>query len=243
MNTISLVKDPTGAPAVDITNLGSDHIDLAKRAQKAGISLSKRGLGGIRAQAVLILDHSGSMRNDYKNGTVQTLVERALWFALQVDVDGEIPVIPFDTKVKKTVPVNLRNYQGIVDSEIFKRRDMGTTDLAAALDVLKEMAEKTDAPIFAIIVTDGSPNNRPATTKIVCELADYPVFLKFLAIQPVDYLQELDDLDSSKRRVDNADAKFVTNPAVMSDLEFADAMVDEWDTWIKAATEAGIIAT
>jgi Mg-chelatase subunit ChlD len=171
MNTISLVKDPTGAPAVDITNLGSAHIDLAKRAQKAGISLSKRGLGGIRAQAVLILDHSGSMRNDYKNGTVQTLVERALGFALQVDVDGEIPVIPFDTKVKKTVPVNLRNYQGIVDSEIFKRRDMGTTDLAAALDVLKEMAKKTDAPIFAIIVTDGSPNNRPATTKIVCDLA------------------------------------------------------------------------
>jgi hypothetical protein len=243
MKTISLVKDPTGAAAVDITNLGSAHVDLAKRAQKAGISLSKRGLGGIRAQAVLILDHSGSMRNDYKNGTVQMLVERALGFALQVDVDGEIPVIPFDTKVKKTVPVNLRNYQGIVDSEIFKRRDMGTTDLAAALDVLKEMATKTDAPIFAIIVTDGSPNNRRATTKIVCELADYPVFLKFLAIQPVDYLQELDDLDSSKRRVDNADAKFVTNPAAMSDLEFADAMVDEWDTWIKAATEAGIIAT
>jgi Mg-chelatase subunit ChlD len=243
MKTISLVKDPTGAAAVDITTLGSAHVDLAKRAQKAGISLSKRGLGGIRAQAVLILDHSGSMRSDYKNGTVQMLVERALGFALQVDVDGEIPVIPFDTKVKKTVPVNLRNYQGIVDSEIFKRRDMGTTDLAAALDVLKEMATKTDAPIFAIIVTDGSPNNRRATTKIVCELADYPVFLKFLAILPVDYLQELDDLDSSKRRVDNADAKFVTNPAAMSDLEFAEAMVDEWDTWIKAATEAGIIAT
>jgi hypothetical protein len=77
----------------------------------------------------------------------------------------------------------------------------------------------------------------------VCELAEYPVFLKFLDIQPVCYLQELDDLDSSQRRVDNADAKYVSNPAAMSDLDFAEAMIDEWDSWIKAATGAGIITT
>jgi hypothetical protein len=192
---------------------------------------------------VLILDHSGSMRNDYKNGTVQMLVERALGFALQVDVDGEIPVIPFDTKVKKTVPVNLRNYQGIVDSEIFKRRDMGTTDLAAALDVLKEMATKTDAPIFAIIVTDGSPNNRRATTKIVCELADYPVFLKFLAIQPVDYLQELErpGLVEAPRRQRGREVR--DRPRRDERPAVRRRHGRRVDTWIKAATAVGIIAT
>lgn len=85
--SVSLVKDPAGAPAVDLDTL-TGHVDLTKRAQKAGISLSKRNLAGIRAQAVLILDHSGSMRDDYRSGTVQTLVERALGFALQIDVDG-----------------------------------------------------------------------------------------------------------------------------------------------------------
>lgn len=241
-HSVSLVKDPNGAPAVDLEKLDqSGHVDLTKRARKAGISLSKRDLAGIRAQAVLILDHSGSMHNDYKSGVVQILVERALGFALQIDLDGVIPVIAFDSRVWPTVEVGVHNYQGVVDRDIWHRNAMGSTDLAAALTELRDMVEATDAPVFAIIVTDGAPNSKPATTKLVCELAGYPVFLKFLAIQPVDYLQDLDDLDSSKRLLDNCDAKFLPDPAAMSDLAFADAMVDEWDTWITAAQRAGVL--
>jgi vWA found in TerF C terminus len=83
--TMTMTKDPSGSPAVDLAKLRATHPGLVKRADKAGISLSKRGLDGIRAQAVMILDHSGSMHADYANGTVQTLVERALGFALQIE--------------------------------------------------------------------------------------------------------------------------------------------------------------
>jgi hypothetical protein len=238
---ISLTKDPSGAPAVDLTKLRDAHPDLVKRAEKAGISLSKRGLDGVRAQAVVILDHSGSMSRDYKDGTVQTLVERALGFALQIDVDGVVPVIPFDSRVRETVEVGVHNYRGVVDREIWDRRGMGSTNLAAALGTLKTMAARSDAPLFAIVICDGSPDSKAATTRVVCELADYPVFLKFLAIKPVDYLQDLDDLPASKRRLDNVDAKFIADSAGMTDLAFADAMVDEWDTWIAAATSAGVL--
>lgn len=241
-HSVSLVKDPNGAPAVDLDKLDqSGHVDLTKRARKAGISLSKRDLAGIRAQAVLILDHSGSMRDDYRSGVVQTLVERALGFALQIDIDGVIPVIPFDTRVWPTVEVGVRNYSGVVDRDIWRTGQMGGTNLAAALDELRVMAAQTDAPLFAIIITDGAPNSKPAATKLVCELAGYPVFLKFLAIRPVDYLQDLDDLDASRRLLDNCDAKFLSDAAGMSDLSFADAMADEWDTWITAATRAGVL--
>lgn len=241
--TVPLVKDPTGAPAVDLAKYDTgDTVSLVKRARKAGISLSKRSLDGVRAQAVLVLDHSGSMFQDYASGTVQTLVERSLGFAMQIDVDGEIPVVAFDSRVWPTVDVNAGNFVGVVDRDIWRRGQMGGTDLAAALREVQAMAEKTDAPIFAIVITDGAPNSRPAATKAVCELARYPVFLKFLAIQPVDYLQELDDLDGSKRLLDNADTKFIPDPAGMSDLAFADAMVDEWDTWIAAAMTAGVLS-
>lgn len=251
MNPISLVKDPSGAPAVDLTKLRDTHPSLVKRAEKAGISLSKRGLDGIRAQAVVILDHSGSMLDDYANGTVQTLVERALGFALQIDADGTVPVIPFDYGVRPAVDVTVSNYAGVVDRDIWQRYDMGSTNLAAALTALMDMATKADAPIFAIVICDGSPDSKEATTKVVCELAGYPVFLKFLAIKPVDYLQDLDDLPSGKggvfrrggsRLLDNVDAKFIPDPAGMSDLAFADAMTDEWDSWIEAATAAGVLS-
>jgi hypothetical protein len=241
-HSVRLVQDKSGAPAVDLEKVAAGgHVSLVKRAQKAGISLSKRGLDGVRAEAVLILDHSGSMRSDYRDGTVQALVERALGFALQIDADGKIPVIAFDRHVWPTVEVTVDNYAGVVDRDIWHRNQMGSTDLAAALGQLKLMAEATDAPLFAIVVTDGAPDSKPAATKLVCELARYPVFVKFLAIKPVDYLQDLDDLDSSKRLLDNVDAKFIPDPDGMSDLEFADAMADEWDTWIVAAASAGVL--
>jgi Mg-chelatase subunit ChlD len=240
--TVSLIKDPSGAPAVDLEKLDTGGtVSLVKRARKAGVSLSKRDLAGIRAQAVLVLDHSGSMYGDYDSGAVQTLVERALGFALQIDVDGEIPVIAFDSRVWPAVTVDATNYSGVVDRELWHPAQMGSTDMASALRAVQAMAEKTDAPLFAVVITDGEPNSRSDTTSVVCELARYPVFVKFLAVQPVTYLQELDDLDDSARLLDNVDAKFLQDAAGMSDLAFADAMVDEWDTWIAAATNAGIL--
>lgn len=240
--TVSLVKDPSGAPAVDLEKLDSGAtISLVKRARKAGVSLSKRDLAGIRAQAVLVLDHSGSMYGDYASGAVQTLVERALGFALQIDVDGEIPVIAFDSRVWPAVTVDATNFTGVVDRELWHAQQMGSTDLAAGLRAVQGMAEKTDAPLFVVVITDGEPNSRADTTAVVCELARYPVFVKFLAVQPVAYLQELDDLDSSARLLDNVDAKFLPDAAGMSDLAFADAMVDEWDSWIAAAQAAGVL--
>ena len=60
--TISLVKDPTGAPAVNLSKVReAGHVDLVKRAEKAGISLSKRNMSGLRGAVRLYVDHSGSM--------------------------------------------------------------------------------------------------------------------------------------------------------------------------------------
>jgi len=102
--TINLVKDPTGAPAVNLTKVReAGHVDLVKRAEKAGISLSKRNLSGLRGAVRLYVDHSGSMEfpqaRDYTNGNVQRLVERALGYAFQLDSDGVIPVIAFDHRL------------------------------------------------------------------------------------------------------------------------------------------------
>jgi hypothetical protein len=248
--TVTLAKDPTGAPAISLTKTQQDqHVSLTKRSQKAGISLSKRNLAGIRAQAVMILDHSGSMHADYANGKVQTLVERALGFALQVDTDGVVPVIPFDSRVLPTVHVGVDSrtladgtrveaYPGVVDRSLWQRQ-MGTTNLAAAIDVVLAMAKTTNQPIFLLVITDGCPDSKPAATRLIIESARYPIFVKFIAIRDVPYLRTLDDMDG--RLLDNVDAKFFQDPSAVTDLEFADAMADEWDTWITAATAAGVL--
>ncbi len=236
--TVALVKE--SGPAVDLAKVREAHVDLAKKADKAGVALSKRGLGGIRAQAILVLDHSGSMYGDYASGAVQDLVERALGFALQIDDDGEVPVIPFDSQVWEHVYVTVDDYAGAV-GRIWRPDAMGSTRLDRALGALRYLAAETEQPIVALVVTDGNPDDRAAATKAVIDLARYPVFIKFLALRDVPYLQELDDLEPSVRLLDNVDTKTFPSLAGVTDMQFAEAMADEWDTWITAAQAAGVL--
>ena len=243
--TIQLAKDPSGRPAVDLTKVReAGAFELANNGEAAGISLAKRGLAGIRAQAVLVLDHSGSMMRDYQSGAVQALVERVLGFALQIDADGTVPVIAFDHKVRRAVEVTQANYRGVVEREIWRSRDMGTTNLAGALDVVRKMVLTTDLPMYVAIVTDGDPDDQYLATGAVCDLSRYPAFLKFLAVRPVDYLNELDDLDASMRLIDNVDTKPNDTGLDLlrcTDAQFQDAMADEWDSWFAAAQQAGVL--
>ncbi len=186
--------------------------------------------------------------NDYSNGNVQRLVERALGYSFQLDKDGVIPVIAFDSVLWRPVNVSLDNYQGVVDREIWHPHQMGSTRLDLVLEDLLKEAKKTNEPIFAEIVTDGNPDQhcKPRCTQLVKELSGYPVHIKFLAIRPVDYLEELDDLPAGTRLVDNVDSKSFDGSDyppldAISDLQFADAMADEVNTWIDAATRRGIL--
>jgi vWA found in TerF C terminus len=253
--TINLRKDPSGAPAVNLTKVReAGHIDLVKRAEKAGISLSKRNLSGLRGAVRLYVDHSRSMEfssaRDYSNGNVQRLVERALGYAFQLDSDGKIPVIAFDSELWPEVIVDQSNYEGVVEAKIWHPRKMGGTKFVPILKDLLNEAKSTDEPIFAIIVTDGSPSDRTKATRLVIELARYPVQIKFLAIREAGYLTELDDLEErhpGARLLDNVNAKFFDGndcPKLtdITDLQFADAMADEIDTWVHDAIAKGVLS-
>lgn len=243
-HTVTLVKDTTGAPATDsAVVLSKGGVDLAKKFDKAGISLSKRGLNGIRAEVLLILDHSGSMHGNYQNGTVQQLVERALGFALQIDADGTVPVVRFDSYLHPAIDVDLSNYADVARTKLLGR--MGSTDLAMALEyVMTEVCQATK-PLFVIVITDGQPDNAAEASKRVAQLSQYPAFLKFLSLPDQGahrgraFLQGLDDMDG--RLLDNADAKFIDDPAGMADLAFADAMIDEFDSWVAEARRVGLL--
>lgn len=241
--TVSLTKG--SGPATERTAVEAGGVDLAKKFDKVGISLSKRGLEGIRAEVSVYLDYSGSMGNDYRNGTVQALVDRTLAFGLQVDGDGSIPVIRFGSQLFDPVEVTVANHASVMPE--LTSGSMGYTNLAVALEHLLAQARETDTILYAAIITDGDPylpgdgGQVARCTRLVKELAAYPVFLKFLSIQPVDYLDELDDIPAGQRLVDNCDAKDVPDPAQIPDLVFADIMTDEWQSWITAARAAGIV--
>jgi hypothetical protein len=246
VNPVRVVKDATGAPAVDLDAVkAAGHVELAKSAGTVGVSLRKRGLSGMRGRVIVVLDHSGSMAGDYRTGVVQELLLRTLAFGLQISPGASVEVIPFDNRLWSTVKVDVGNYTSAVRS-IWQPDRMGSTDLARALNHVRQLAASTSEAIVCVVLTDGNPDDRAATSKVVCDLARYPVFLKFLALRSVPYLTELDDLEQTQpgaRLLDNVDSKTIADPAGISDTAFAEAMTDEWDSWLIAAQAAGVLVS
>ncbi len=234
--TVSLTKRSTSASAADLTAAPPD---LIKRVGKAQFALNKIGFDDIDAEVVVLVDRSGSMAGRDKE--VQLLLERVLAFGLQVDADGIIPVIPFSSHMHRHFDVSLNNY---LSAAANTGAPGGGTIMAEPLLAARDLSRDSEKPIFLVIIGDGNPNDTAATTAAVCELAGYPIFIKFISLAQVDYLDELDNLETTQpgaRLLDNVDAQDVPDPAGISDLDFFQKMVEEWDTWIAAAQQHGLL--
>ncbi len=243
--TIRLAAPDTTAAQVNLDKADAGgHVSLVKQAQSVGDQLQKRGLLGMHAEPWLLLDRSGSMSGHYASGAVQAIVERALAFALLTSPTGTVNVLGFGSGVTKVVKVTQDNYRGVVGRDI-PPPGWDTTNLTAALDVVAARAKVADLPMFVTVVADGGADNEATATRLFCDLSRYPVYLKLLSVIPVPYFATLDDLDGTRRLLDNIDAKPErggTSLLRMDDDEFAEALTDEWDSWVKAATAAGVLA-
>ncbi|MBL8251778.1 MAG: VWA domain-containing protein, partial [Candidatus Competibacter sp.] len=185
-------------------------VELRKRigalSEHAAVAAKKRGIGDQRAQVVLVLDISASMRELYKSGVIQRAIERILGLAAAFDDDGRIDLLLFGTKAYQLPAVTLDEIEGYVERVILARYTIReATNYAPPLRLLLEKyrAPQPD-PAFVIFITDGSNADRPATSEVIRELSSQPVFVQFVGIGQdyFPYLLKLDELPG--RVIDNA---------------------------------------
>lgn len=89
--------------------------------RRVGFVLEKQGIHErIPAQVGLNIDVSGSMRDLFDKGLVQSAIERILPVALYFDDDGRIDTWVFSDgqKVASITPASAKNYDGFVEREI-----------------------------------------------------------------------------------------------------------------------------
>lgn len=234
----------SGSNSVNIQvagNLSTAPVSLQKKIEASRVSLSKSSLTGTKMAVMAFVDASGSMYSFYDNGTVQELTERALGFAINVDDDGEIPVYGFGSAHFSAGIVNAQNYQGFVSRSPLHAG--GSTNLSASLDFLEKAVKKSKEPVYALIVTDGAPNDRNDVAARMKRLSKLPVFIKILVVGfdggAWSYVKNT--LDDNDWDVDNIDGQLINEPSKLSDQQFADKMVEELSEWRRAATDAGII--
>ncbi|MFH8804760.1 vWA domain-containing protein [Streptomyces sp. NPDC017936] len=240
MVAISLSKVQETAPAL---------VSLYKT---AGISLTKHGLDGQRAAVYLVLDHSGSMKPYYKDGSVQALADRVLGLSAHLDDDGRVPVVFFSTDVDAVTDISLADHRGRIERIVAGLGHMGRTSYHVAMDAVIDhhLDSGSTAPALVVFQTDGGPINKLAAERYLCKAAKLPLFWQFVGFgdpdsRQFDYLRKLDELSvPDKRAVDNAGFFHAgSDPRTVSDADLYDRLVGEFPKWLVAARAQGIVRT
>lgn len=244
MSKISLSKDREHLGGA-VVNLSKSIVNLS---MKAGVDL-----GTVKAQVVVVMDYSGSMRKMYKSGTVQRVISKLLPLGLTFDDNGEVEVFRFENSYKQFPSLHIGNYSDYVEKILFDGKGMGGTEYAPVLNAIKKeyLAEKTKGlfgifkknsgnaeksaknPVFVIFITDGDNSDKPATDRIIRELSAMNCFVQFVGVgsAAMKYLEKLDDL--SGRECDNTGFVRFANIENVSDSELYDNVLEQFADWLK----------
>lgn len=216
---------------------------LVSLAKTAAVTLQKNGLAGQKAAVQLLLDHSGSMRNFYRDGSVQRLAEQALGLSVNLDDDGSVPVAFFGSWVDHTVDVRLDNYAGII-ARTHNSSSWGSTNYVAAMQAAAAEHHNSGSvdPALVIFQTDGEPDDRSAAADALRSLSNQPLFFAFVGFGParnMSFLHQLDNLTG--RQVDNASFFHAAAPNTVTDESLYDGITSQYADWLTEAHTAGIV--
>ncbi|UXY26968.1 vWA domain-containing protein [Streptomyces sp. HUAS TT20] len=238
MVAISLSKVQETAPAL---------VSLYKT---AGVSLTKHGLDGQRAAVYLVVDHSGSMKPYYRDGSVQALADRVLGLSAHFDDDGRVPVVFFSTDIDAVTDIALADHEGRIARIAAGLGHMGRTSYHLAMDAVIDhyLDSGSTDPALVIFQTDGGPINKLAAERFLCKAAPLPLFWQFVGFgdpdsKQFDFLRKLDELAvPQKRVVDNAGFFHAgSDPRQVSDAVLYDRLLGEFPQWLAAARARGIV--
>ncbi|KAB7848354.1 vWA domain-containing protein [Streptomyces mobaraensis] len=236
--------------AISLEKVRDSAPGLVSLYKSAGVSLRKRGLAGQRAAVYLVLDRSGSMREYYKDGSVQRLAEQVLGLSAHLDDDGTVPVVFFSTEVDGVAELDLTDYAGRIQELHSSLGHMGRTNYHLAMREVIKHYKKSGAtdPAFVVFQTDGGPYSKSAAEKALCEAAKLPIYWQFVAFgdpegKGFDFLRKLDALPVPERRaVDNAGFFHAgRDPKGLADDLLYEELTAGFPGWLEEARAARVI--
>lgn len=207
-----------------------------------------------KAAVVATFDDSGSAEHLYLDGSIQESADLVLAAGLIFDDDGSVPVSFFSHNVQDLGEITLSNARGFISRQ--RPRYRGTS-YSSALEWVKEQAGfgggrggifgrskqpsiPTDYPTFAIVVTDGEPQDPREAERALIEMSRLPIFVQFIGVGPhrFEFLKKLDDLPG--RFIDNAG--FYDAKEARGDVDAMLAgLLNEFPDYVNKAKQAGLI--
>lgn len=216
-------------------------IDLAK---KATISLEKHKLTATTARIGLILDASGSMRNQYSKGKVQGVIDRLVPLAVHFDDDETLDAWSFSTDTLALPGATLENYADYINTAEHgwkQWRMMSSNNEPLIIKQVIDYYKDTALPVFIIFISDGGVSRNTEIKKLLTDAASLPIFWQFIGLGGSNYgvLQKLDTLPN--RIVDNCGFFSLDDLESVTEQELYDRLLSEFPIWLKDAKIKGII--
>jgi len=214
---------------------------LELRTKTFELVLKTKILSSSIAQVVFCIDASGSMTDEYRNGTVQSIVERLMPVAVKFDDNQSMETFMFSNGCTEVKPATPKNFDTYVKNVLYPAFDGCGTEYAPVMKKILQNYGKSKIPTFVIFITDGDNSDKSATQEIMCKASEYPIFWKFIGIgnnERFTFLEKLDDL--SGRKVDNANFVQIKDINKITDEDLYNQLMIEYPQWQLAAKQAGI---
>lgn len=244
-----VVSEPVQEPVVE----EPVKVSLEKKMEKAPelvslvkplvLELKKKNLETTVARVGLVLDISGSMVPRFKNGTVQSIVNKTLPLAVQFDDDGELDFWFYGTTARKMDSVNLKNYTMAVPED-WKHLMLdlgGRNNEPIVMRMVVDEYKDTKIPAYVLFITDGGVNQKREIQNIITEASHLPIFWQFVGVGGKNYgiLEKLDTM--SGRYVDNAGFFALDDFKKVSDEELYARLLEEFPLWLEEIKRKGMI--
>ena len=205
--------------------------------------LKKKNLETTVARVGLVLDISGSMVPRFKNGTVQSIVNKTLPLAVQFDDDGELDFWFYGTTARKMDSVNLKNYMTAVPED-WKHLMLnlgGRNNEPIVMRMVVDEYKDTKIPAYVLFITDGGVNQKREIQNIITEASHLPIFWQFVGVGGKNYgiLEKLDTMTG--RYVDNAGFFALDDFKKVSNEELYARLLEEFPSWLEEIKKKGMI--
>ena len=207
------------------------------------LELKKKNLETTVARVGLVLDISGSMVPRFKNGTVQSIVNKTLPLAVQFDDDGELDFWVYGTTARKMDSVNLKNYTTAVPED-WKHLMLdlgGRNNEPIVMRMVVDEYKDTKIPAYVLFITDGGVNQKREIQNIITEASHLPIFWQFVGVGGKNYgiLEKLDTMTG--RYVDNAGFFALDDFKKVSNEELYARLLEEFPSWLEEIKKKGMI--
>lgn len=233
---ISLEKaEKTGNPQI---------IDLTK---KSLVQLEKKNLLEVQARVALVLDASGSMNWQYKNGDVQKVVDRLMPLAINFDNDGSFECWAFAQHTTQLDDVTLANVTTFINTtqrgwqswQVGARYNEEIPAIEAVINYYQQFND--GLPVYVLFISDGGVGSSRQMQKTLTEVAKRPIFWQFVGIGGRSYgvLEKLDDMTG--RVVDNCNFFDLDSITSISDERLYELLLEEFPDWLKVCKQLGIV--